>query len=68
MFAQVHGGGGYDSDFSDDDGQQEDPERALKRYDFTTLDLLSLYFSCIQIRGVVSVLSKVCLTVQEIKV
>ncbi|XP_040031689.2 protein FRA10AC1 [Gasterosteus aculeatus] len=28
---KVHGGGGYDSDFSDDDGQQEDPERALKR-------------------------------------
>ena len=31
MFPQVHGGGGYDSDFSDDDGQGEPSERALKR-------------------------------------
>ncbi|XP_041828993.1 protein FRA10AC1 [Melanotaenia boesemani] len=28
---KVHGGGGYDSDFSDDDGQGEPSERALKR-------------------------------------
>ncbi|KAL7373081.1 hypothetical protein ABVT39_027197 [Epinephelus coioides] len=28
---KVHGGGGYDSDFSDDDGQGESSERGLKR-------------------------------------
>uniref|UniRef100_A0A673AVD9 Protein FRA10AC1 n=1 Tax=Sphaeramia orbicularis TaxID=375764 RepID=A0A673AVD9_9TELE len=28
---KVHGGGGYDSDFSDDDGQGETSERTLKR-------------------------------------
>lgn len=37
MFPQVHGSGGYDSDFSgggdddDDDGQGESSERGLKR-------------------------------------
>ncbi|XP_033963477.1 protein FRA10AC1 isoform X2 [Pseudochaenichthys georgianus] len=28
---KVHGGGGYDSDFSDDDGQGESSERGIKR-------------------------------------
>lgn len=28
---KVHGSGGYDSDFSDDDGQGESSERGLKR-------------------------------------
>ncbi|TNN50290.1 Protein FRA10AC1 [Liparis tanakae] len=28
---KVHGGGGYDSDFSDDDGQGESSEKGLKR-------------------------------------
>lgn len=30
-FPQVHGGGGYDSDFSDEDVQAESSERGLKR-------------------------------------
>lgn len=31
VFPQVHGGGGYDSDFSDEDGQGESSQRGLKR-------------------------------------
>uniref|UniRef100_A0A673ZUJ6 FRA10A associated CGG repeat 1 n=1 Tax=Salmo trutta TaxID=8032 RepID=A0A673ZUJ6_SALTR len=31
LFLQVHGGGGYDSDFSDDEGQGETSQRGVKR-------------------------------------
>lgn len=31
VFPQVHGSGGYDSDFSDDDGRGESSERGLQR-------------------------------------